>query len=45
MRPGLPDNYDVIIPIGASSNSGLNKYSIEIPEVARGNDTQFILMG
>ena len=44
VRPGLPDNYDVIIPIGASSNSGLNKYSIEIPEVARGNDTQFILM-
>jgi len=34
----------IIIPIGASGNSGLNKYSIQIPEHARGKDTEFLLM-
>ena len=39
-----PTDSEVIIPLGASSKSGLNKYSVEIPEVAREKDTEFLLM-
>ena len=35
---------DIIIPLGASGNSGLNNYSIEIPEWAREKNTQFALI-
>ena len=35
---------DVIIPIGASGNSGLNKYSVEIPDFARAKGTEFMLI-
>ena len=37
-------NSDIIIPLGASGNSGLNNYSVEIPEWAREKDTQFALI-
>ena len=39
--PGLTDK---IIDINAAPNSGLNNYSIHIPEYARGKDTVFILL-
>ena len=42
--PNGATDSDVIIPLGASGNSGLNNYSIEIPEYARGKDTEFVLM-
>jgi len=35
---------DVIIPLGASGNSGLNKYSVEIPDFARAEGTEFMLI-
>ena len=35
---------DVIIPLGASNNSGLNKYAVEVPDYARAEGTQFILI-
>ena len=35
---------DIIIPLGSSSNSGLNSYSVEVPEYARAKDTQFVLI-
>ena len=35
---------DIIIPLGASNNSGLNKYAVEIPAYARAEGTQFILI-
>ena len=35
---------DVIIPLGAANNSGLNKYAVEIPAYARAEGTQFILI-
>ena len=35
---------DVIIPLGASGNSGLNKYSVEIPDFARAKGTEFMLI-
>ena len=35
---------DIIIPLGASNNSGLNKYGVEIPAYARAEGTQFILI-
>ena len=37
-------NSDIIIPLGASGNSGLNNYSIEIPEWTREKNTQFALI-
>ena len=44
--PGKDGNStdDVIIPLGASGNSGLNKYSVEIPDFARAKGTQFMLI-
>ena len=44
--PGKTGNStdDIIIPLGASNNSGLNKYSVEIPDYARAEGTQFILI-
>ena len=35
---------DVIIPLGAANNSGLNKYAVQIPDYARAEGTQFILI-
>ena len=35
---------DVIIPLGAANNSGLNKYAVQIPAYARAEGTQFILI-
>ena len=35
---------DQIIPIGAAPNAGLNDYSISIPDYARAEGTQFILI-
>ena len=35
---------DIIIPIGAAPNAGLNDYSISIPDYARAEGTQFILI-
>ena len=37
-------NSDIIIPLGASGNSGLNNYSVKIPEYAREKNTQFALI-
>ena len=44
--PGKDGNStdDVIIPLGASGNSGLNKYSVEIPDFARAKGTEFMLI-
>ena len=44
--PGKDGNStdDVIIPLGASGNSGINKYSVEIPDFARAKGTEFLLI-
>ena len=44
--PGKDGNStdDVIIPLGASGNSGINKYSVEIPDFARAEGTEFLLI-
>jgi len=42
--PNGATDSDVIIPLGASGNSGLNNYSVKIPEYARGKNTEFVLI-
>ena len=41
---GITGTEDQIIPIGAAPNAGLNDYSISIPDYARAEGTQFILI-
>ena len=41
---GIDTNSDKIIKLGAAPNSGLNDYSVEIPDYARASGTQFILI-
>jgi len=44
IAPGITGTEDQIIPLGAAPSSGLNDYSLTIPDYARAAGTQFILI-